>query len=270
MGSSWAIVRKELQDRWLSLVVYCGIALAFLTLYISLFPSLKRQAQELLRVFQSMPPAVLEVFGGDQNSFTSLERYLAVEFYSLTWPLMAVLLALTRASRGLAGEVEQGTMGSLLALPLSRTRLFWSKYAAGLLAQLLFVVCSVVAIMPLASLGGISLQGDKVGSLTLICVAFSTTVYSLGTLCSAWMSDRGRVMAVAGGGMLIMYVLNVMSKLKPEVDWLANVSLFHYFEASQTLAKGGVDGLSLGILAGVSLAATLGAWVLFARRDITV
>ncbi|HSX02335.1 MAG TPA: ABC transporter permease [Candidatus Saccharimonadia bacterium] len=265
-----AIVMKDLQQRRGSLIGYSAIAAAFLGLYASLFPSIKQQADSLSRVVASLPKAVVDSFGFQADTFTNLQRYLAVEFFSLTWPLLMILLAVSRAGGALAGEVEQGTMGALLALPVSRTRLWLAKYTAGLMALVIFAACSTLVIIPLAALANAPVEAGRCVELMLLASLFGATIYALAMAVSAVVSERGPVYLVLGGISVAMYVLNIVSNLKDSLSWLKYGSIFHYFDAVAVLGGSQLDWQSVGVLLLVAVAASVASWLVFLRRDITV
>jgi ABC-2 type transport system permease protein len=80
--------------------------------------------------------------------------------------------------------------------------------------------------------------------------------------------DRGRAAGIAAGVLVVMYLFNVVSALAPDIDWLARVSAFHYFDLHDLLASGDYPITDSVLLAAVAIAAWALALVAFRRRDL--
>jgi hypothetical protein len=67
--------------------------------------------------------------------------------------------------------------------------------------------------------------------------------------------------------LLVMYFINVIASLWPDVAWLDPYSMFHYMQARAVLT-GTIRPGDLGLLAAISAIAVAYAWVAFPRRDL--
>jgi ABC-2 type transport system permease protein len=98
-----------------------------------------------------------------------------------------LLMTLISAAASIAGEKEQGTLESLLLLPLSKTRMVFSKWLG---AMIIWLVIAIIAVPYLLSLGyGTSLYSSimlfvfvfgtiTVGSYTAVALALSALLQS--------------------------------------------------------------------------------------------
>ena len=264
------MIMKELKSRRLMLLGFCIATFGFLWLYISLWPFIQSQSQSYTKLLDSFPKGFSQAFGIDANFLTSIEGYLGGEMYTLIWPLLAIILAVSGAGSTLAGEIEKGTIGTLLSQPFSRVRLAASKYVAGLITLVVFVFASVVLAIPLAAVYRVTFWSYNFWVLSLLALLFGLAVYSFAFFVSAVSSERTRVYAISGGVLLIMYVANIISGLKANLSWLKYVSAFHYFNSSSALLSGRLDSLSIAVFTlSILLFAALG-FIGFSRRDISV
>jgi len=262
---------RTLKDRWLTIAIYSVASIAFLWLYVSLFPAIRDQSAQLVELVKAYPPEFLKAFGITDitQSFSSLGNFLSTEMYSFVVPIMLAALAIGFASSAIAGEIERGTIEFLLAQPLSRTALFFGKYAAGVVAMAVFAVASTLTPIPLAAAYHLSLSAAPFVHFAVITFLFGLAILSLAFLVSAIVSDKSKVSLSVSGIVILMYVLNVVAALKDSLDKLKYVSFFHYYSPTTVFAPGATtDWKAIGVFVGVSIVATaLGAWW-FGRRDI--
>lgn len=259
---------RTLKDRWVLLLIYTLATIAFLWMYIALFPSFGRNLK--LDAFKSMPEGFMKAFNFDINSFATLEGFLSTEEFSLMWPLFVILLTVGYASFALAGEIEKGTIDVLLSQPLSRLKLFTQRYLAGWAMLVVFTFLSIVAMIPLARIYNISINAQHVYWMILLAFLFGWSIYSLGMLCSALFSDRGKVYFGTVLVIVAMYVLNILASLKDSLNHLKYGSFFYYFAPSKALIYGTIDHWAYLVFGGAILVCTLLAAWRFSRRDISV
>jgi len=263
------VIKKEFNARWISLLVYCLVMVGLTWMYVGLFPSIQAQAASLSKILESMGSAI-KALGVSDLSFDTLEKYLAIELYGITWPLLVITFVASRAGQALAGETEKGTMGTILSLPVSRANIYLAKYFAGLAALVIFDAVTVFSAPLIASVYHVGFEWSHFVSLSVLCLLFSWALYSLGMLFSAVFNEKGHVNLLVGGLLLLMYVANVVSGLSDKFGWLRFGSLFHFFNASEVLISNNVSLVSYGVFSGIILVATVVGMIWFARKDVVV
>lgn len=267
-----AVVTKFFKERRLALLAYTASMVAFLELYVVLFPSMQSQAQQINEIVKSMPKAFMEAFGvnATQLSFNNLETLLASKQFGMIWPLILIIFAISIANAAISGEVEDGTMSNVLAQPISRLKIFLSRYFSGVVIISIFTFCSIMAVIPLAKLSSITASLHNNWVLTVSGLAFGLAVLSLAFLASALFSTKGRAIMMMSGIFLIMYIVNVVSNLKDSLVNLKYVSFFYYYNAAVNQINGEYVKWEFWVFLGCALLfTTLGAMV-FVNRDIMV
>ncbi len=264
------LVQKELRDKKWSLLAYSFISISFMIMYIALFPSIKSEAANYEQLFESMPKALSETFDIQAASFTQLESFLAIELFSITWPLLMALLALSRAGSSITGEIEKGSMGTLLSLPISRSRILLSKIIAGGVSIGAFAAVTVLAAIPLSAVFSINIHASRFFVLTGLGILYGLTVFAITSLIATLSSERSHVYFAIGGLLAVMYTLNIISNLRDSLNWLQYASIFHYFNATAALAQSAINTVSLAVFI-ASTCILLGlAFLRFRKRDIVV
>ncbi|TAK89135.1 hypothetical protein EPO04_03485 [Patescibacteria group bacterium] len=264
------IVWRELRDRKWSLLAYCLGSLLMLWLYVATYESSKNSSAQLQELVKTYPKAFLEAVGLGNLTLNTVEVYLNAKHFSLLWPLIAIVLALSRAGNQIAGEVQSGTMGLLLALPLERWRIFAAKYAAGLATIIIFTGVSVFGVIPLAAAYNIPTHLNILFPAWIITTLFMWVVYSVALMVSSWVSEKAQVYAVVGVVLLATYLAYIVSLIETSVDWLKYYSLFYYFNTQEVLATGHISKetyLAFGVT--IILSTAIAAWR-FNKRDVSV
>lgn len=264
------LLLKELKDRKKSLFGYSIGAFLVLWLYILIFPSIQSSAQQLQGALESYPKELLAAFGIEDLRFNTLEKYLGAENYSFVWPILVITLVLSRAGNFFAGEIEKGTIGMTLSLPISRAKIFFSKYLAGILSLLIFVVVSILGVIPLALLHNVDFDFPRLLNLTVLGMFFGMAIFSATVMVSSFASEKAKVYFPVTTALVAMYVMNIIANIKPSLEWLQYGSVFHYFNSQEVLAYNNVSLASYAVFGTITLVSIAVGLLWFKRRDISV
>lgn len=266
----FSTVYKEIRQRRWTILSYCVIALAFIWMYMAIFPSFQKESANFNKLLEAYPKALLEAFNIKDLQISTVEGYITAEHFSFVWPIMVILLVLSTAGQAIAGEIERGTMAIALSLPISRLKIFLSKYLAGLIILSTFCVFSILSIFPLASVMDLAIKAPNIWLVTLISFLFGWVILSAGMMVSSFAKERSTVYFTIGGLLLVMYVINVVSGLIKSAENLKYASIFNYYVPSDALVKGEVETLPIVVMSGVAIICFVIGAIAFVRRDISV
>jgi ABC-2 type transport system permease protein len=266
----WRITERELKDRKWSLLAYSLGSLVLLWLYVATFRSSQASTQQLQELVKTYPKGFLEAIGLSNLNINTIEIYLNAKHFSLLWPLMAIILALSRASGQIAGEIQNGTLGLLLALPLQRWRIFAAKYAAGLITIGIFTAVSLFGVIPLAAAYNIPSHLHILFAAWILTSLFMWTVYSAGLAVSSWVNESGKVYAIMSTLLIASYTANLLALIEDKLSWLKHYSIFYYFDTAGVLANGHIKTSALLVFGGLIIGFTIVAAWRFTERDISV
>lgn len=264
----WAIFSRTLKDRRVTFLIYCLASIALLWMYIALFPAFKDQSASLEALMKNYPESFMKAFNFDIKSFTTIEGYLSTEQFSFVWPLMLMFLMIGYAGFAFSGEIEKGTIEILLAQPISRVKLFLSRFVVGVVMLILFVILSIFAAMPISKAYNINFAFENFLKLSLLASLFGLATYSIGIFLSSVFSDRGKVFFLSGGLLVLMYVLNIVSALKENLADLKYGSFFYYFNPTKALVYNQIDHWAYVVFGGVALVTFVLGLIVFVKRDI--
>lgn len=265
-----SIILRTLRDRKISILIYVLFAVLLLWLYVSMFPGLQKSSEEFTKLFETYPEGFVKAFNIDTVSFSVIENFLAVEYYSLMWPILVMFMLISLAGNGLAGEIERGTMEILLSRPLSRIKVFFARYLSGATLLAVFTLVTSYGVIPLAKLYNVAYQLPNYLSVSVISFLFGLAVFSVAMMFSAMVSERSRAYMITGGILVVMYVLNLVATFKESLDWLKFISFFHYDSSYDAISQNILSGRNILVFgAAIVICTAIGA-VVFTKRDIAV
>lgn len=266
----FTILWRTIKDRKISLIVYCLAAVLLMWMYVAMFPSIQKQSEALSGFMNSMPEAVFKAFGIEEVDISTIESFLAMEHFSMVWPIMAIIMLLAIGGTGISGEVENGTAEILLSRPVSRLHIFFGRYLAGVFSLLVFTIISIFIIIPLAALHNIDYTPGNFVSVAIISFLFGWAVFSVSILFSAIFSEKSRVYMITGGILLAMYVLNIAAALMENLNDLKYISFFHHYSYNDAIIRNTINSTNVLVFVVVAIVCTAAAAMWFKKRDIAV
>jgi ABC-2 type transport system permease protein len=264
----WSIIKRTINDRKTVILIYIIVALAFLLMYVSMFPSFADQTEQWDEVMKTIPEGVMKAFNLEDYSFARLENFLSGELYSITWPLLLIILAVSTAGAAIANEIEKGTIEIILAQPITRTKFYLSRYIAGVVVILVFVIITIYPTIPMAKIFDISITPNNYSTLAFSAFLFGIAVFSVGYALSAIFSDRGKVYFLTAGLMVLMYVFNIVALLKESFSDLKYLSFFHYFNPVDNLVRNKIDATGVIVFITTIIVAFAVGLIVYNKRDI--
>ena len=258
--------RLEFRRGWM-LIVWVGIvAMLYAGIITAFYPTILQNAAEFEKMLSIYPRELMAAFGitgnlGDPGTF--INSYI----YQFLWPLVAAIAAILLATR-VAADADSG----FLDLPLS-SRLPRVRYLVATIGSQLASL-AVLSAMTIAAIVAVDLfiapDFDTV-RLTLAGVhafAMAAAIAGVTTAFAVILLDRGRAGGLAAGLLIVMYLLNVIAALSPDIADLARLSAFHYFDLKVLIDTGAYPVGDSAIYLVVAAAGWLVALVVFRRRDL--
>lgn len=268
----FGVVKRMFLDRWRSLIIYVASSLLFTEIYIALFPAMKEQFANIEDLLEAFPKEVMEAFGytAETMMFSTIEALLATEMFNLIWPIILIIMTASLANYSFAGDIEKGTIGLTLAQPISRLRIFITRYFAGVILIALFVVATIYGIVPLLSMHNIDYNLNSYNNMAILGFGFGLAFYSLAVFFSTIFSEKGKAVFAFVGTVITMYAINIFANLEDRIELLRYGTFFHYFDPAKALVRGEVAEYALLFFFTFFFVFTLLSMIRFLRRDIMV
>ncbi|HVX56121.1 MAG TPA: ABC transporter permease subunit [Candidatus Saccharimonadales bacterium] len=261
------IVRWSLwQRRWSTLWWAVGIA-GFIVLTLVFYPSFKNAGGALEKSFSNLPKAALGLFGGSSDFFSPI-GYLNSQIFFLMLPLLLTMLAVALGSSLIAGEEKDATLETLLARPVSRTKLLFAKALAGTIELVVVSAVAVATVVICARIFGL----DSVPSSAVALAGVNSFLLAYCTGAIAFLlAATGRARSAAMGvAAMIGFGGYLISSLAGTIDWLkgpAKVFPFNYFQ-SEAILRQTYHWRSALYFAAVIVGCAILSYAVFRRRDL--
>jgi ABC-2 type transport system permease protein len=220
---------------------------------------------DLKDFFSDFPDALIAMIGGvDMGTATG---FLQAEIFSITGPVVMIILTTVMGSRALAGEEERHTMGLLLGNPVSRSHVVVEKVIAMVVYALLLGVVTFLGTWLGVLLGGVDVAVAGIGAasaqLSLLGLVFGGVALAIGAATGRSRLASATTAGVAVAGYFMWSFFPVSESFQ---DWVV-VSPFHFFLGSDPLVNGMVWG-DAAVLVGAFLVLVALSIPLFYRRDL--
>lgn len=214
---------------------------------------------------QNVPDSLKSVLG-EAADYQRIEGFMELQVF-LQMIFLTFIYGIILFSGLIAGEESEGTLQSLLVQPVSRTKVYLHKLAAG--AVLLGIVS--LALFAGSWLGAATI-GESISPIGLLQATFMqwlvSLVLSLVAYClSAIMGRRGLAGALAGVYAFVSYLLFSLASTATFLKSASKFSPFSYYSNPRILDNG-LDVQNVAILSTVCLVLITIGWVCFRRRDI--
>ncbi len=261
------ILWKELKDKKWLFIIYTITGVLFVCLYVFLYPSIQKSGANVSEIIKSLPADLNKAFGLDASSFNTLEGLLSGKHFSLIWPILLIGLSVSMAASFISGEIEKSTMEILVSEPISRLSVFTSKLISGALIVLVFVIISILVVLPLSTFSNISVIALNFYKLTFLGYLFGLAIFGISMFFSAIFSEKGKAIFATVGLLILMYVINIVSLLKDSLENIKYFSLFYYFNYTDVLVHGKLLNLNILVFLVTFLFSSFLASAYFVKRD---
>ena len=214
---------------------------------------------------KDLPAELLAIVGG--GDMTTVEGWYQLENFSLTAPIVMLLLTIVVGARALAGEEGMRTIGLLLANPVPRSRIVLEKTLAMLVLAVAVGFATFLGTVIGFTVGGHAVEIGNIAAISALVTLLGLTFGGLALFLGA---ATGRVsVAVQGavGVALVAFVTNSFLPLSTSLAEWARLSPFYYYLTSNPLMSG-LDWSHAVVLAAVFAVLVVASVPVFDRRDL--
>lgn len=210
----------------------------------------------------NVTPEVVEEVG--------LPGFLALGFTHPVYHLLVSAVVIWVAARGVAGEMESGSVQVALARPVSRTQFYLARAGNVVLTALWVAVVASLGVR--AGMAYSKPDGTMETSHFIAQIGASfllaLTIGGVALLSSARADRMGQAVGWAAGFLVVSYVIDYFATLWDFLEPLQPFSIFNYYDPPNALAHGTIAGKDALVLGAVSLGCAAVGWLIFSRRDL--
>ena len=259
------VIRHELKQSRISLIIWTAAIGFLLAVCIFMFPEMKGEMNEVNEVFSSMG-SFTQAFGMDKVNFGTLLGFYAVEcgnILGLGGAFFASLCAISVLSK----EEKERTAEFLLTHPVSRVSVVAEKLISVILQ---IVILNVVVYVITAS--SIALIGEEVPwqEITLMHTAYLILQLELAVICFGVSAFLRRGSIGTGLGIaVIMYFLNIIANLTESAEFLKYITPFGYADGAEIVRNVSLDMNMIAIGLAFAVVGILAGFIKYCRKDIS-
>ncbi len=252
-----------------SLALWTAIVSGLVILMLMLYPAFKDAFSEIENFLAVYPEAFLEAFGLGEGGLDMSDFYgwFGVEGY-LFVNLIGGSYAAILGGSILSKEEDDKTIEFLLSKPISRDAILIGK--AIVVAINLLILNTVVSIVLLVAF---SIYGDLNVPVWLL---FSYAPFllqmifaSLSFLISVFITKSRKVLSTGLGIVIGLYVVDLISKLTDEFEYLKYFTPYEYINAVTIVNDEMIKPLYLVISLAMIGLSFISAWFFYRKKDIT-
>ena len=236
------------------------MCLGCILLYRSLEDSIKGMAD----AYSNMG-AMSVALGMDKMSLATMRGYYATEI-AMMHGLGGAMFAAILGTGILSKEEAFHTSEFLHTLPVGRGKVVLEKYLA-LVSNIVIFNLFCVALYLL----GFYIMGEEINGkeMALFHLAQFFMHIEIGTVCFLVSAVTKRNLMGAGLGIAIfMFAVDMMCRIIPAIENLKYITPFYYANAADIFTNGKLDGVMVGIGAGVTIAALVVASGWYRKKDL--
>jgi len=246
-----------------SAVVTLGLS-AFAAMMVLIAPSILGEF-DVAALTETFPPALVEAMQLDV--IATIEGFIALELYWFGWLLLLAIFVAYSAASTIAGDIDDGTMDTLLAAPISRWQVLGEKFLS-LLTPIIVVNVVVLAVV----YAGTQFINEPIAAADLVAVHALSIPYLLlwggfGMLASVLAPRRVVAEGIAAGAVVVTFLVEAVAD-GTDLDWLGVVSPTRYYDPVTILTASEYDYTGAAVLLAAAAVLLLASGALFARRDV--
>jgi ABC-2 type transport system permease protein len=247
---------------WMAVVVlvYGGLMAAF-------YPVI-RENSKLFEDYLSIFPEPLMAAFGMEGSLADPGVFFNTYVGSMVWPIVATMVGAILGTRAVAADYDRGFLELPLATRVDRVHYLASSIVGQLTACGLLAVATVVGVLAVGLVAGASFDAGRFLLAVPILFVFACAVSAVATLLSVVTLSRGISAGLVAGLVILMYLLEVISKLDANFQWLGLLSAFHYLRTIATIDAGTVPLENVAVFVVTATLAWAAALIAFRRRDL--
>lgn len=254
----------EIKSRWKAILGW-GIGLViFGVIYLSLAPELFEQLKSLTNL------SVYKLVG---LHLESVEGYIASVILAYISFLLGIYSIIV-STWTLAGEEDNGTLELFIALPLERWKIVTSK-AMALSVVILFILIiagigNAVALAVLRISYPINITPFSFFIALISSLPLLAGFIMMGMFLGSFMPNRRIAATVMAVYFVASYFGEHLTHISKSMEPVKYLSLFNYYDTTETIFTGGVLFSDIVILSGVAGLFFILAVIFFSKRNITV
>lgn len=260
------ILIHELKAYRKSTIIWTLSLILVVALFMSMFPSFAKDAEEFKKLLEGYPEALRKAIGLNLgNLFTILGFYCyALSFITLCGAIQAMNLGTSIVSK----EVREKTADFLLTKPIKRTQILTAKLLAALLSLVITNAIYIAAAGVIAFQVQTEVFSFKVFTMLSMTIFFIQLIFlAIGIIISVIVPKIKSVLTVSLSTVFAFYFLGMISATTGD-EAKRYLSPFKYFDTAYILEHSSYETAFLIAGAVIIILAIAASYFVYTKKDI--
>jgi ABC-2 type transport system permease protein len=235
-------------------------------MYAGMFPSFKDSLVEMMDTgfaegFNFLPHI---------DQMHTYVGFLTLELYNIFWLLILAIMLGFIAASAISKEIEGKTIDILLSNPVSRKQIVIEKFAGFIPMVLVVNFGTMLSVIGITIAINESLDFGNLFLVHIVSIPYLLAVISLGLLISVIFDEKMKSSIIIISILIGMFVLNSLSLMAPDYEWIGSFSFPHYFDTYSVLQFGEIDVVGVFVFIVITVICLAASMVYFEYRDIPI
>lgn len=253
------------RGHWKSFVSWAAVLIVMNSIELSVYPTMSKSGDSMKSFLDSFPEGFKKMFR--MEDYFSGPGFLNTELFSLIIPMVMIGVGLAWGAGATADDEERGTADMLFALPITRSRILWSRLIAMISALALLAVINFINLIIGSKFVDMELNASHLAAGSLGCFLIGMLFAAFGALFGAASGKRGASLGIGAGIAILFYVFYTLTAIVSKFNLIKPINPFQWLIDANQLIDGFdlLTDLKFFILSAV--AALAASWIIN-RRDI--
>ncbi|GAA1121356.1 ABC transporter permease subunit [Arthrobacter flavus] len=260
------LFRRALLEHWRSTLAWAIGLAAAIAVYLPLFSTLGNSV-EMQSMIDALPPEMTRALNYDE--ITSGPGYTQGTIFGLIGFMLMTIASVSWGASAVAGDEEAGQLELTLAHAVTRPQVVLERALAIGVRIVVLAAVVFVLVLFLNEPAQLEIQTSHLFGATVLFAGLALLSGTAALLVGA-VSGRKIFGLAAGAAVAVLsYVFNAVGRQSPDLQWLLNLSPYHWAYGDSPLANG-ADWGAAAWLWGISAALAGLSAVALQRRDVGI
>lgn len=237
-----------------------------IVLFLSLFPSISREAEGFKKLMEGFPEVVRMALGLAVENIGSILGYYSYVFLYIT--LIGAIQAMILGMSIISKEVRDKTADFLLSKPVSRINILTAKLSAAFVLLIITNVSYLIVTNIMASLVEKQEYSIKIFSMVSVTLFFIQLIFlALGIATSVVVPRIRSVLPIALGSVFAFFIIGAIASTSGD-EALRYLSPFKYFDLAYIIQYSRYESSYLMVTFGIVVTAVIASYWIYYKQDI--
>lgn len=257
----------ELKSLRKSTIIWICALIALAALYLSIYPSMAKDAEDFKEILSNYPAAVRAMLGINLDYITSI-----LGFYSMIFSFIALCGAIQAMNLGvsiLSKETRERTADFLLVKPVSRSAIVNAKLLAAFTTILITnAVFSVLSSIIASSVTTADFSGKLFFMINLTLFFIQLIFLALGVVVSVFFNKLKSVLPISLGIVFGLYMIGALLATGKNDDVARFISPFRYFDITYIIKNASYEASYLITGTAIVVITIVASYAIYKKKDI--